>query len=250
MPRHSSKSLGPSWRAEIRSLVTLQFRRQRSPGPGPRRLDLILDESVLLRPVGSPQVMPDQLARLLAVTREPSITMHVIHLTTAQPVLSPSFTLPSLPGTADSVIAYVESIGAEGHVIKRAADVDTVQRAFDALVTSAFSPTRSAGLIEKYPSTCPKHPRPMSRIPGDSYGCKSRRSVGPISVPDPASLARQPTSAGSSSLASSLLACSGTDRRSLGCRTRNPAWTTRGDCRCAAKRNAGGRRVGHARSRN
>lgn len=71
--------------------------------------------SALLRSVGLPQVMADQLAHLLTFTNESSVTLRAIRIATARPVLSPSFTLLSLPGTPNSVIACMESIQARRH---------------------------------------------------------------------------------------------------------------------------------------
>lgn len=135
---------------EITSLVHLQLRRQRQPGNDARQLDLILDESALLRSVGSPQVMADQLAHLLTLSGEPSVTVRVIQLATPQPVISPSFTLLSLPGTADFAIACLESIGGQVDLSRRAADVDVLQRAFAGLATSVLSPANSVELIGRY----------------------------------------------------------------------------------------------------
>lgn len=57
--------------AEISGLVALQLRRQRPLDERGRTLDLVLDESVLLRSVGSPQVMADQLAHPHTIAEEP-----------------------------------------------------------------------------------------------------------------------------------------------------------------------------------
>lgn len=138
--------------AEISRLGALQLRRQRPPAAGARQLEVILDESVLLRSVGSRQVMADQLAHLRTIADNPSITMRVICLATARPVLSPSFTLLSIPGTPDTVIACLESIGGQIDISRRAGDVDAAQYMFQALGQSALSPADSAELAGRYAS--------------------------------------------------------------------------------------------------
>lgn len=153
--RATRPELDPS---EINSLVTLQLLRQRPLDQPGRTLDLILDESVLLRSIGSPQVMADQLTHLLTFTSEPSVSVRVIRLATARPVISPSFTLLSLPGTADSSIACLESIGGQVDIIRRATDVDAMQSAFEALAALALSPARSAELVSKYACRRPSRP--------------------------------------------------------------------------------------------
>ena len=52
------------------------------------RLHVIIDEPALLRPLGSAQVMTDQLNRLAELTASSSITLQVITLATAWPVLT------------------------------------------------------------------------------------------------------------------------------------------------------------------
>lgn len=138
----------------IRGLVTLQLRRQRPTEREGRPLDLILDESVLLRSIGSPQVMAEQLAHIVTFARKPSVTVRVIRLATAQPLLSPSFTLLDLRGSRDSVVAFMEGIGAQVDIGRRAADVDATQCTFAALAASALPPTESAKLIGRYASNC------------------------------------------------------------------------------------------------
>jgi DNA-binding XRE family transcriptional regulator len=135
--------------AQISSLVSLQHRRQQQ-GQAGRTLDLVLDESVLLRSIGSPRVMAGQLAHLLTLTANPSVTIRVIRLTATRPVLSPSFTLLSLPGTAGPGIACLEGIGGQIDITRRAADAETLDGIFQALVTSALTAARSAKLIGKH----------------------------------------------------------------------------------------------------
>jgi transcriptional regulator with XRE-family HTH domain len=139
---------------QVNRLVALQLCRRQPPAEDRRQLDLILDESVLRRSVGSRQVMADQLAHLTAIAGNPSITMRVIRLATTQPVLTPSFTLLSIPGAAETVIACLESIGGQIDITRRAGDVQAVQHMFLALARAALSPTDSATLIGRYASNC------------------------------------------------------------------------------------------------
>lgn len=140
--------------AEVSRLVTLHRRRQRMLHRDGRRLDLVLDESILLRAVGSARVMAGQLAHLLTFAADPLVTLWVIRLTTVRPMLCPSFTLLSLPDFAGPGVACVEGIGGQIDVSRRAADVDSMQSMFEALATSALSPAKSAKLIGRYADSC------------------------------------------------------------------------------------------------
>lgn len=65
--------------AEIDRLVDIRMKRQEILArPKPLRLWAILDESVIRRVVGSPQVMQEQLDRLLAANESPHITLQVL----------------------------------------------------------------------------------------------------------------------------------------------------------------------------
>jgi hypothetical protein len=79
---------------------------QRDNGP---RIWVILDEVVLLRPVGSEAVMADQMAHLATLDEHPRINVRVLPrnswLTTG---LQGAFVLASGPGMPDT--AYIESI--------------------------------------------------------------------------------------------------------------------------------------------
>lgn len=134
---------------EISSLVEVQIHRQR-PDRDDRTVDMILDESVLLRSVGSAQVMADQLKHLIALSGEPSLTVRVIRLANAQPVLSPSFTLLNLAGTSGLAIACSEGIHGHVDIRRRAAEVNAMHGMFDALDESALSQSRSFKLITRY----------------------------------------------------------------------------------------------------
>jgi transcriptional regulator with XRE-family HTH domain len=65
--------------AEIDRLVDIRMKRQQLlAGPKPPHLWAILDESVLRRVVGSPEVMQQQLDRLLEANEIPDITLQVL----------------------------------------------------------------------------------------------------------------------------------------------------------------------------
>ncbi|WP_330458062.1 helix-turn-helix domain-containing protein [Streptomyces sp. NBC_00820] len=68
--------------AEIERLVNIRMKRQEIlTRPKPLRLWAILDESVIRRLVGSPQIMKEQLGRLLEANESPHITLQVLPFT-------------------------------------------------------------------------------------------------------------------------------------------------------------------------
>jgi transcriptional regulator with XRE-family HTH domain len=69
--------LGSSSAREAQRLVSARRQRQRRLASGGLRLRVVIDELALRRPVGSPQVMRDQLRTLLGAAARPGITVQV-----------------------------------------------------------------------------------------------------------------------------------------------------------------------------
>jgi hypothetical protein len=78
---------------DLGRLVDLQLRRQQLLLSGGRRLRVLVDESVLLRSVGSESVMAGQVEYLTSVAGHPAVTLQVVGLAAARPWIGPSFTI-------------------------------------------------------------------------------------------------------------------------------------------------------------
>lgn len=95
---------------QIESLVAGRLARQSVLArTNPPRYLAVLDEGVLSRPVGSSEVMREQLERLLEVACVPHVTLQVVPLG-ANPGLSGGIVLASLPGGSRQT-AYLETAG-------------------------------------------------------------------------------------------------------------------------------------------
>jgi transcriptional regulator with XRE-family HTH domain len=138
---------------EASSLVTLQLRRQEQLRRREQRLHLILDESVLLRIIGSASIMAQQLGHLAAGCASPAVTIQVVPLTTTMPALSMPFTLLSFTDQPDSFACQI-GIGDQVTAVKRAADVNAMRGTFDSLANAALpaasSPDALMAAAERY----------------------------------------------------------------------------------------------------
>ena len=134
---------------QVERLVAVQMRRQDVlRGAEPIQLRLILDEAVLLRSVGSPGVMRDQLTRLIDAGRLPTVDIQVVRLAGApRRVLAPSFGILSFAEPGDGDVACSEGLRGQMHLEQRPAEVQAVRATFDALGWSALSSRESAELI-------------------------------------------------------------------------------------------------------
>jgi hypothetical protein len=127
---------------QLRSLVTLQLRRQEAVIRNPKhRLDMIIDESVLMRSIGPPGVTLNQCDHLLSVTAESSVTVRVVALGTRQPALSPSFTILSFTDSAIPDLASGTHLHGQVLLTRDETRVGTMRRTFTMLGNSA-SPLR------------------------------------------------------------------------------------------------------------
>jgi len=132
---------------QVRDLAALQVRRQELALAARRRLHLLLDESALLRPVGTAPVMAAQLRHLLILTTYPAITVQVAELAMPRPVLTCPFTILTVPGSSEPDVACHAGIRGQITITTRDADLRALHHAFTALTGAATSPGNTATLI-------------------------------------------------------------------------------------------------------
>ena len=145
----ATASLSPS---EIEQRVQTRLRRQHlltSPEPTP--FDCVLDESVLMRRLQSAEVMRDQLAHLIEVSRLPDVTLRVLPLNGAHPIGTGAFILlkfapiPEIGDVAD--IVYVEQLSGNALYIDEAAETHQYELGFGRLVEASLDEDASRDLI-------------------------------------------------------------------------------------------------------
>ncbi len=133
---------------QVERLVDLRMKRQevldRNP---PLDVWMILDEAVVRRTIGGPEVMRDQLARLVEESKKPNVTLQVLPFETGSHAgLRGPFSILEFPERADADVAYVESVAGIIYLEKER-EVRTCAEAFDRLRAAALSPGQSTDLI-------------------------------------------------------------------------------------------------------
>lgn len=112
----------------------------------PLRLAVIVDEAVLHRVIGGPEVMAGQLKHVIEMTRHSHITVQVLPYSVgAHPALDSTFTVlefaPPIPG-----VVYVE--GLVGHIyMERRRDVERYKQIYAHLANIAVPPEESVELM-------------------------------------------------------------------------------------------------------
>ncbi|WP_129298451.1 helix-turn-helix domain-containing protein [Streptomyces lydicus] len=166
-----------------------QVRLYQEDGP---RLWAVIDESVLMRPIGDADEMHGQLAWLLEAARHPRITLQVLPFSSGgHSLMGRSLTLARLPNGAES--AYVE-VADFGQLFDEPAEVTTYSVTYDQLRALSLPPSTSLDLIRSvmegthHAERIPSRPerRRLAQIqlqqPG---GWRVRRGLGRPHRPDP-----------------------------------------------------------------
>ncbi len=98
---------------QIDRAVELRMARQRVlAGPDPLRLWCILNEPVISRAIGGPEVMREQLARLLEASHQPNVTLQVLPLSSGvHPALNGPFCILEFPERGDQDVVYTGGRG-------------------------------------------------------------------------------------------------------------------------------------------
>jgi transcriptional regulator with XRE-family HTH domain len=91
--------------------VELRMRRQDRVFRGDLRLMTVIDEAVLTRRVGGPDVMLVQMERLYEASVHPNVTLHVSPLVAQEPAVHGAFTILTLSTGAELVFA--EGVGGD-----------------------------------------------------------------------------------------------------------------------------------------
>jgi transcriptional regulator with XRE-family HTH domain len=128
--------------------VTARMERQRIfDRPEPPMLWAVFDEGVLHRPIGTAQVMEDQLQRLLDAGTLPYVTIQILplsaHCTTG---LEGGFVIAQSPGLPDTV--YLESAG-QSQVSDRAQEVRNLMTRYEVIRAEALPRRASLELIRE-----------------------------------------------------------------------------------------------------
>jgi transcriptional regulator with XRE-family HTH domain len=135
---------------EIDRRVELRLRRQELlDRERPPALRVLLDDTVLRRPVGGPAVMAAQRRRLLEDSARPSVTVQVLPVETgAHAGMDGPFTIFGFPAAAERDVVALDS-AADALYLENPDDLRRYRRVFELLLPAALSPEASATLIDR-----------------------------------------------------------------------------------------------------
>jgi transcriptional regulator with XRE-family HTH domain len=133
---------------EVDRLASVRMaRKERLTEENSLRLWAVLDEALLRRTVGGPDVMADQLAHLLEMSKLPNVTIQVIpNDAGAHAAMEGPFYVLQFPEASDTDVAYVEQ-GPSGLVLEGEGDVRAYTLHFGQLAATALTPDKSEAFI-------------------------------------------------------------------------------------------------------
>ncbi|WP_326555551.1 helix-turn-helix domain-containing protein [Micromonospora sp. NBC_01813] len=127
--------------------IALRMDRQQMLERGQTKINAIIDESALRRPIGTPKLMQDQLRRILQLARQPQIEVRVLPRDIGlHPALDGSFWVFEMP-TPYPAVGYLESLA--GQMYFESPKADRFVSAYHRTCDAALDPRESAGLISK-----------------------------------------------------------------------------------------------------
>ncbi len=133
----------------VDQLVALRMRRQKMfSRPDAPRVWMVLDESVLHRPIGGARVLKAQLEYLLEMSALPNVSVQILPYERSGLSAEHAFSLlrfgePELPN-----IAYIEYLTG-AHYVEKREEIEKYSRRLDMLAVDAATPERSREWISK-----------------------------------------------------------------------------------------------------
>ncbi|MEV0978980.1 helix-turn-helix transcriptional regulator [Streptomyces sp. NPDC049915] len=113
----------------------------------PLRLSAVLDEAVLRREVGGPEVMAQQLRRLLQAAQLPQVRLQVLPFSAGAHVgITGPFVIFSFPSTSDLDVVVLDNMTSSLY-LERKEDLGAYAEAFNSLRIHALSPEDSLDFI-------------------------------------------------------------------------------------------------------
>jgi transcriptional regulator with XRE-family HTH domain len=96
---------------EIAEIIAMRGRRQKRIESGELRLNAVIDEASVRRPIGDPLIMRDQIDRLIAETERPNVNLQLIPFERGpHPGLDGSFQHMVFSGRRLDAMVYIENV--------------------------------------------------------------------------------------------------------------------------------------------
>jgi transcriptional regulator with XRE-family HTH domain len=140
-------STAPADSGTARKIEVRTTRQQRLTGDDRPHYWAVLNEAVIRRTVGRPEVMRTQLARILELGALQGVTVQVLPFTAgAHPAMEGPFSILGFPEPVDPDVVYLENQAGSVY-LEDADEIDRYSQVITHLIAKALSPDDSATLI-------------------------------------------------------------------------------------------------------
>jgi transcriptional regulator with XRE-family HTH domain len=139
----------PTAPSQVNRLVRVRMRRQQILDRTALKINVVLDESVLLRRIAPDLVMYEQLQRLVKESERPNLSMHILPLNGQHTVIGESFVLFGFEAGGDAVLQDVVSTEQmrSGFILEGERETHLHRVAFRTLTEAALPEEESKQLI-------------------------------------------------------------------------------------------------------
>jgi transcriptional regulator with XRE-family HTH domain len=138
---------------EIDRRVEVRLERQEvltRTDPPPPKVSVVLNESVLARRVGGPEVMRAQIEHLLKERDRGNITVQILPFSAGEhPAMVGPFTMLTFLDPADPGVVNVENI-IGSHALEKPEEIRAYEEVWDAIQAKAVSPADSRAIMRTY----------------------------------------------------------------------------------------------------
>ncbi|MGK4595819.1 helix-turn-helix domain-containing protein [Amycolatopsis sp. w19] len=154
--------------AEIRRRVAARMARQELlTDPSPPEYWAVMDEAVLHRVVDGPEVMAEQLYRMVTMAAQPNVTVQIVPFGAgAHPGMEGPFLIMGFPELADTDVVYVDSTSS-GLYLEEPPDVRRYALMFDHLRAAALKPDDSVEVIAEAAGRFAEQAALPGEVPGN-----------------------------------------------------------------------------------
>jgi transcriptional regulator with XRE-family HTH domain len=137
-------AVGPPDDANLDTLVEVRLARQDVlRADPPLRMSAVLDEAVLRREVGGPEVMRAQLRRLVTAARLPHVRLQILPFAAGAHIgITGPFVIFSFPSTSDLDVVVLDHLTSSLY-LERKEELQAYAEAFSSLQSNALSPEDS-----------------------------------------------------------------------------------------------------------
>jgi transcriptional regulator with XRE-family HTH domain len=133
---------------EDRAVAIRRERQRRLTGDNPIELSALIDESVVHRSIGGPEVMSEQLSHLVAVAERPSVTLRLLPYAVGEhPFLGASMAILGFRDAPELDVVYAEDFGQQ-HYIKNPDEVRHWREGFERLSSACLDEGETATVIK------------------------------------------------------------------------------------------------------